>query len=239
MIEANICDYGFLAFLIAARFAHDMSSENAPNVKINFSENDFPIDDLDSGFWKKASVLAIDKYWSGELAPLGRHFVAKLLWSETAFYVRFDANRSEALVVSTKPNLKSKTPGLWDRDVCEIFIAPDGNVPQKYFEFEIAPSGEWLDLSIEHLAGKREIDWEYVSGMESAARIENEKITMAVKVGWKAFGRTPKAGDMWLGNLFRCVGKGPERGYLAWQPTMTKTPDFHVPERFGRFEFVK
>jgi hypothetical protein len=49
----------------------------------------------------------------------------------------------------------------------------------------------------------------------------------------------PKSGDVWLGNLLRCVGRDPDRGYLAWQPTMTEKPNFHVPEKFGEFEFVR
>jgi hypothetical protein len=61
---------------------------------------------------------------------------------------------------------------------------------------------------------------------------------MALKVPWSAFGRKPRPGDVWLGNLFRCVGKDPNRGYLAWSPTLTKVPNFHVPERFGEFVFV-
>jgi hypothetical protein len=75
--------------------------------------------------------------------------------------------------------------------------------------------------------------------MESAARIETGKVSMAIKIQWKAFGKTPKVNDVWKGNLFRCVGSGETRGYLAWSPTETETPNFHVPEAFGEFEFVK
>ena len=135
--------------------------------------------------------------------------------------------------------MKSKTKGLWDRDVCEIFVAPDRREPRKYFEFEIAPNGEWIDLGIYQKLDERITDWDYNSGMQSAARIEENKITMAIKVEWKAFGKTPKAGDIWRGNLFRCVGAGENRGYLAWSPTETPQPAFHVPEKFGEFEFAK
>ena len=78
-----------------------------------------------------------------------------------------------------------------------------------------------------------------MSGMKSAALIEKDKVTMAIKVEWSAFGKTPKAGDVWFGNILRCIGKDPTRGYLAWSPTGTKEPSFHVPEKFGKFEFVK
>jgi hypothetical protein len=42
-------------------------------------------------------------------------------------------------VVSDKPQTEKKTMGLWDRDVCEIFIAPDEHAIERYFEFEAAP----------------------------------------------------------------------------------------------------
>jgi hypothetical protein len=202
-------------------------------------ENDFSVNDFDNDEWKKAKEISIEKYWSGENAPVGRHAKAKLLWSKTALYVRFEANQTEPLIVSDAPNLESKTKGLWDRDVCEIFVAPDKSEPRKYFEFEIAPSGEWIDLGIYQKPDERITDWNYNSGMKSAARIEKDKVRMAIKIEWKAFGKTPKTGDIWLGNLFRCIGEGKTRGYLAWQPTKTIEPSFHVPEAFGEFEFTE
>ncbi|MCY7374649.1 MAG: carbohydrate-binding family 9-like protein [Pyrinomonadaceae bacterium] len=209
-------------------------------TKIKYVKNDFPINELDHKSWEKAKVVSIEKYWSGENAPVGRHFKAQLLWSETALYVRFEANQTEPLVVSDTPNLKTKTKGLWDRDVCEIFLAPDKAEFRKYFEFEIAPTGEWIDLGIYQKPDERITDWNYNSGMQSAAKIEKDKVVSAIKIEWKAFGKTtPKAGDIWLGNILRCVGAGATRGYLTWQPILTKEASFHVPEKFGEFEFIK
>ncbi len=208
-------------------------------LKITHLKNDFSIGDLEHKSWGKVEEISFEKYWSGENAPKERHFKARLLWSDFALYVRFEANQNEPLIISETPNLQTKTRGLWDRDVCEIFIAPDKNEPRRYFEFEIAPNGEWIDLGIYQKTDKRITDFEYVSGMQSAVKIEKNKIIMAIKIEWKAFGKVPKAGDVWRGNIFRCVGAGESRGYLAWSPTETKTPNFHVPEKFGEFEFVK
>ncbi|HTK38518.1 MAG TPA: carbohydrate-binding family 9-like protein, partial [Pyrinomonadaceae bacterium] len=211
---------------------------NRQKLQLLHLKNDFDVTELDSNEWQKAPNVHTEHYWSGEKAAVGRHFSAKLLWSQTALYVRFEANVGEPLVVSEKPDLHSKTHGLWDRDVCEIFVAPDRSVPQKYFEFEIAPNGEWIDIAIDAANGKREADWDYNSGMRSAARIEKDRVISAIMIEWQAFGRTPKTGDIWLGNLYRCVGLDPDRGYLAWRPTLTETPNFHVPDQFGELEFV-
>lgn len=208
-------------------------------LQIRYTSSDFAIADLQNGSWEKADAIVVKKYWSGKVASVGRQFTTRLLWSEKALYVRFETNRADPLVVSERPDLSRKTLGLWDRDVCEIFIAPNKNKARKYFEFEVAPTGEWVDVALDVTSGERKSDWDYKSGMESAVQLEKDRIVMTMKIEWKAFGKTPKTGDVWLGNIFRCVGKDPDRGYLAWSPTMTKDPNFHVPEKFGKFIFQK
>lgn len=219
-------------------FSQSKMTKNS-RVKIKHIAVDFPISELDSKAWNAADEVEITKYWNGEKAPKGRHFEAQFLWSDTALYVRFEANQKEPIVVSEKPNLVTKTRGLWDRDVCEIFLAPNREEFRKYFEFEIAPNGEWIDLGIHQKPDERITDWDYNSGMKSAAKIKKDEVVMAMKIEWKAFGATPKAGDVWLGNILRAMGTEPNRGYLTWQPTMTEQANFHVPEKFGEFEFIK
>jgi hypothetical protein len=212
---------------------------NSNRLKVAHISEEIEVAKLDDAAWEKAAEVAITGYWSGEKAPSKRYFSARLLWSPTALYVRFEAEQHEPLVVSQKPDLSQKARGLWDRDVCEIFIAPDKRHRNKYFEFEIAPTGEWIDLGIEVTAKERLTDWDYKSNMTLAARIEKDKVVMAMKIPFAALGKTPKVDDIWLGNLFRCVGKDPTRGYLAWQPTKTREPAFHVPKAFGEFQFSK
>lgn len=214
-------------------------SKMTNKTKIAFTKEDFSINELENKNWDKAENVVIDKYWSGENAPESRQVKTKLLWSDTAIYVQFEANQSESLIVSENANLKTKTKGLWDRDVCEIFLAPNETEFHKYYEFEVAPNGEWIDLEIHQKPNERITDWKYNSGMNSAVKIEKDKVIMVIKIEWKAFGKTPEKGEIWLGNIFRCVGAGETRGYLAWSPTLTKEPSFHIPEKFGEFEFVK
>jgi len=127
--------------------------------------------------------------------------------------------------------------GLWERDVCEIFIAPDARMPERYFEFEAAPTAEWLDLMIRQLPTTRETDRDYQSGMTAAARIAPDHVTIAMRIPFSALGHTPTAGERWRANLFRCVGEGDSRGYLAWRPTHTARPNFHAPSAFGWINF--
>ncbi|MDM7920832.1 MAG: carbohydrate-binding family 9-like protein [Pyrinomonadaceae bacterium] len=194
---------------------------------------------LDASAWESAEVLYVDTHWSGESAEPARRFEARMVWSDNGLFVRFDCEQAEPLVVSAEPFLDSKTIGLWDRDVCEIFIAPDKNEPRRYFEFEVAPTGEWLDVAIDMTSGERVPVWNYRSGMQAAAHIEDGRFQMAIRIPWGAFGKKPEPGDVWLGNIFRCVGQGETRSYLAWNPTMTEKPNFHVPEAFGEFHFIR
>jgi alpha-galactosidase len=192
--------------------------------------------DLDHEAWTKARAVHLTRYWSGEEAPPGRHAEARVLWSDAALCVRFVCRQSEPLIVERTPQTEVKTLGLWERDVCEIFIAPDAGRLERYFEFEAAPTGEWLDLAIHQMPEARETDWEFKSGMSAAARVLTNEIMIAMRVPWDSLGHAPTAGERWRTNLFRCVGATEGRGYLAWQPTLTPRPNFHVPQAFGWLE---
>ncbi|HEX8921617.1 MAG TPA: carbohydrate-binding family 9-like protein, partial [Pyrinomonadaceae bacterium] len=194
---------------------------------------------LDDEAWNRAPAVYIRRYWSGEVAPIDRQAEARLLWSETALSVRFVCRQTEPLIVSRHPQTERKTIGLWERDVCELFIAPDVRQPERYFEFEAAPTGEWLDVRVHQRPDVRETDWNFHSGMSAAARITANRVTIAMRVPWQALGRAPQAGEQWRANLFRCVGADPTRGYLAWRPTYTEEPSFHVPAAFGWLRFGK
>jgi hypothetical protein len=187
--------------------------------------------------WEKAQPINIERYWSGDSAPKARHAEARILWSSKALHIRFVCHQAEPLVISEKPQTQTKTMGLWDRDVCEIFIAPDPNVVERYLEFEAAPTGEWLDVAIHWTPEKRESDWKFNSHMTTAAHVEKDRVTIAMRIPWNHWIHEPQTGERWRVNLFRCVGSDPGRGYLAWQPTRTPQPNFHAPQVFGSLVF--
>jgi Carbohydrate family 9 binding domain-like len=206
-------------------------------VEARYIANDLAAGDLASREWEKSKPVEIKQYWSAAKATESRHASARILWSKKALYVRFVCNQAEPLVISDKPQTEKKTIGLWDRDVCEIFIAPDPGVIERYFEFEAAPTGEWLDVAIHWTPEKRESDWSFNSHMTAAGQVITTRVTIAMRVPWNHWIHEPQKGERWRVNLFRCVGKDPDRGYLAWQPTRTPTPNFHVPKVFGWLTF--
>ncbi|HKP83036.1 MAG TPA: carbohydrate-binding family 9-like protein [Pyrinomonadaceae bacterium] len=194
---------------------------------------------MNQPIWQKCQPIRIEHYWSGEPAPSARHAEARICWSSEALHVRFVGAQHEPLMVSENPHTDKKTLGLWDRDVCEIFLAPDPTNPARYFEFEAAPTGEWVDLGITVTPSGRETDWDFASGLTTTAKLENDQLTISMRIPWSAAIPKPEAGDFWRLNVFRCVGpEAPER-YLAWRPTRTPEPNFHVPEAFGTLVFSR
>ena len=193
--------------------------------------------DFENHVWQQCQPVPIEHYWSGEPAMASRHAEARICWSDEALHVRFAGKQQEPLIVTDNPITDKKTLGLWDRDVCEIFLAPDPDKPWRYFEFEAAPTGEWVDLGIVVKPEGRETDWDFASGVTTAAHVEGERLLVGMKIPWSESLPKPAPGDVWRVNVFRCVGpEAPER-YLAWLPTRTPEPNFHVPDAFGVLHF--
>jgi hypothetical protein len=202
-----------------------------------YLENELSVNELDHLAWTEAAPNQITRKWNGEDAPASRHAEARIIWSDESLVVRFVCRQEEPLIVSSAPQVETKTIGLWNRDVCEIFIAPDIGAPERYFEFEAAPTGEWVDLAINFKPAGRATDFDWQSGMTAAANIQRGEITIAMRIPWNASIPKPMHGDVWGVNLFRCVGLGNDR-YLAWRPTYAPEPNFHLPEAFGRLAFA-
>lgn len=194
--------------------------------------------DLHAELWELCEPVRITHYWSGAPAPATRHADVRLCWNKQALHVRFACEQKEPLLIAAEPVTNTKTIGLWDRDVCEIFLAPDVSNPYRYYEFEAAPTGEWIDLGIRITPSGKETEWEYSSGMKTTNQIGTERILVGMTIPWSERLPKPATGDEWRTNLFRCVGADESTRYLAWRPTQTAEPNFHVPEAFGVLRFA-
>ncbi len=107
---------------------------------------------------------------------------------------------------------------LWDRDVVELFLGDDWKNIRHYREFEIAPTGDWIDLAID--LNKESYDEKWNSGWQTQGRIDekNHVWYAATRIPLKSVSEQPvKAGTKWRANLYRIDGQGPDRA-----------PSFHV-----------
>jgi hypothetical protein len=139
---------------------------------------------------------------------------------------------------NTKDRLK-----LWDRDVVEFFLGDDWQDIMQYREFEVAPTGDWVDLAIDLKKDTYDAKWD--SGWQRQGRIDEKNHV------WYAAARVPlrsvsekqvQAGTKWRVNLYRIDGLGedPVRHFMCWQPTCVVNRDpNHVPEHFGTLVFTK
>lgn len=132
---------------------------------------------------------------------------------------------------------------LWDRDVVEMFLGDDWKNIRHYREFEIAPTGDWIDLAID--LDRKSYDQSWRSGWKTAARIDKKKKVWyaAAQIPLAAISEHPvTSGTKWRANLYRIDGLGEDahRHFLCWQPTCVVNRDpNHVPENFGTLIFEK
>ena len=158
-----------------------------------------------------------------------------MLWSPETLYLRFDCCYQE-LFLFTDSDSNGRRDHLWDRDVAEAFLQPDLSQERYYKEFEVSPNGMWVDLNI-FPGGRADLK----SGMTRSVVLHE------VQRSWRAVLAIPMrsvtasfdATAGWRVNFFRVEGPKEPRHYMAWQPTHSPQPNFHVPGAFGRMRFEK
>lgn len=189
--------------------------------------------------WQAAVVHPIAFEWNGANAPRELVTTARVLWTPQEIIFGYECEFTE-LDVDEIFDVTQERHALWDRDVCEAFVRsplePDTRI---YKEFEVAPTAQWVDLQINRIEINH--DWQWKSGMKTVAEIDtqNHIWRAAMAIPFAAFGLTPKVGEQWAGNLFRVSRLHGERKFLAFAPTFTEKPSFHVPEKFVPLEFVQ
>jgi alpha-galactosidase len=184
--------------------------------------------------WQSASPVLFSSDWQGNNPDASRETGVQSLWSDRTLYLRFACRYRELfLFPDSAPN--GRRDHLWDRDVAEAFLQPDPSLERRYREFEVSPNGMWIDLDIspDGLADLK-------SGMQRSVFLDEKAQTWSAELAIPLEALTeafdPKA--IWRVNFYRIEGIKEPRSYLAWQPTNTPEPNFHVPAAFGRMRFV-
>jgi hypothetical protein len=192
--------------------------------------------------WKHAPEQLMWKDCSRQIEYPQSKTTIKAFWTATDLYLLFRCPYGE-LNLFLPANHAAPHVGLWDRDVVEMFLGDDWQNIRHYREFEIAPTGDWIDLAID--LDHESYDHSWRSGWQTLARIdEAHKIWYAAaRIPLKAVSTQPViAGTKWRMNLYRIDGLGadPVRHFLCWQPTCVQHRDpNHVPENFGTLIFGK
>lgn len=202
-----------------------------PVVHAGHIARDFvPDGKLDEPEWRSAAPVRLEYETLAGRAHPELSTPVRLLWSDQYLYLSFECPFTDLTVFD--PPSKTERLGLWDKDVVELFIGPDPDRITRYAEFEWAPTGESLDLTLD----LPEKDFAWTAGGESAVVInETEKVwRMEGRIPLAALSETPPtAGTRWKINLYRIDRAG--KAFLAFSPTLRGS--YHTPERFGWLEF--
>ena len=185
--------------------------------------------------WERAVPLRFNTDWQGKNADSRRETEVRLLWTIESLFLRFRASyRSITVFSDAGPN--GRRDQLWDRDVAEAFLQPDGSNLRRYKEFEVSPNGFWIDLDI--APGEKH---DLKSGLQRRVIRHAEQKTwiaeLAIPVRCLLARFDPAA--TWRANFYRVEGAEEPRFYSAWRPTGTAVPNFHVPDAFGELVFLR
>jgi predicted TIM-barrel fold metal-dependent hydrolase len=204
-----------------------------PAMQAKRVERDFkPDGQLDEPEWMAARPVRVEYESRSAAARPELSTTARAFWSEKFLYLAYESPYTKLSIFD--PPQAAERIGLWERDVVEAFIGADLDKPGDYAEFEWAPNGEQLDLTI---AGS-EKDFAWSSGMESAVSIDETARVwrVEVRIPLKAISANPPAPDTrWRINLYRhdkASGVG-----LALSPTLRGS--FHTPARFAWLQFQR
>jgi hypothetical protein len=184
--------------------------------------------------WEKAGAISFRSDWRGRNPDAGRATQVKALWSPQTVYLRFECRYRE-LYLFDDAEADGRRDHLWERDVAEAFLQPDPSRELCYREFEVSPNGMWIDLDV-FPGGIADLK----SGLERSVVLDEKALVWAAElaVPMKALTREFDPNSVWRANFYRVEGRTEPRTYLAWQPTHTPEPNFHVPSTFGRMRFV-
>jgi alpha-galactosidase len=183
--------------------------------------------------WQAATPVSFCSDWAGQNADPARQTTVRVMWSAEMLYLRFEC-KYRSLTLFSDSDENGRRDHLWDRDVAEAFLQPDPSKPHYYKEFEVAPNGLWIDLDISPGAG---VDLK--SGLKRSVWLDKANQAWAAELAIPIRSLTSHfdPGTVWRANFYRVEGAEEPRAYLAWRPTNSPKPNFHVPSAFGKLRF--
>jgi uncharacterized protein (DUF362 family) len=183
----------------------------------------------DDAVWSRAPVTQWSTDWSG--ASTKTRTRARFAWSADALYVLFELDGAGLFVDHTRP-VEKEREALFREDCVELFLGHDADNPRHYLEIEFGPFGHFYDLEVV-LGKKHDTDWSSGLTVKTTQDAAHHRAVIEARLSAPEIVKALKKGAKLPLGLYRMEGKAP-RQYLAWSPTRTKKPNFHVPTAFGR-----
>jgi Carbohydrate family 9 binding domain-like len=207
-----------------------------------YAASDFAVDaNLSKRTWTQAKWIEFDHDPTGKTENPSVATRVAAVWSDRYIYFAFSGHY-DLLNVYEGEDISKERWELWNRDVVEVFLNPRPEKVSHYYEFEVAPNNQWIDLEIEKTKTPFN-DAAWNSGFEHATKIDKKNhlwlTEMRIPLSALSVDKV-RSGYLWRVNFFRSAGRGgdDQRIALAWS-SIPQGGTFHVPERFGTLRFVK
>jgi hypothetical protein len=201
-----------------------------------------PDGDLSKAVWKSAVPVTFDKSAKRSARYPEAETSVSSVWTRGFVYFAYRCKYTTLNIYAGEPTEKERWE-LWNRDVVEVFINPEPSRFGHYYEYEVSPNNQWIDLVIDlQKAPFNDAKWD--SKFEHATRVDERNHV------WTCEMRLPvatmevseiKPNAEWRLNFYRADGPGDDskRRFLSWSPLPPgPKATFHQPASFGIIKFV-
>ena len=200
---------------------------------------------LDDPGWSMVEPMRAFTLSNGS-GPAERQTTVRMCCDDENLYVAFECGDPD--IWGTMFN---RDDPIYEEEVVEAFIDPDSD-QVTYYELQTSPYGTLFDAVIINPLGDRgftsDASWT-CEGWQSAVQVDGtldnrDDIDKSWTVEWAipfaslpgAPNIPPKNGDTWRINFYR-IDATPTPEFSCWSPTLTPSPNFHVPSMFGSITF--
>jgi len=200
---------------------------------------------LDEDAWKKASKTRLFVQPNGKKGDGSLKITAKMVYDTERLYFAFDAKDKDI-----QSQMFNRDDRLWEADVVEVFIDPDGD-GKNYLEMQVAPTNAIFDAifpsttdrSFQKYAPGTTLNIESgvsINGTLNNANDEDTGWTTEIAIPFSeipGINGAPKIGAKWTVNLYRIDDKANRRGaYMrAWAAV---GGNFHLFQKSGVVTFA-
>lgn len=192
---------------------------------------------------------------SNKLDDISKELIANVPWEsypykpEVAFaiahgkdaiFLKFYVEEKHLRAVNSEPN-----EPVYEDSCVEFFISFEDEA--EYYNFEFNCAGTCLLGFGKGRDGRELISPEIIKKITSQSTLRPATNAEA-NIGWELTLAIPFSsfsyheiaslkGKKCRANFYKCGDKLPEPHFLAWNTILSETPNFHLPEFFGRVEF--
>jgi len=199
----------------------------------------------DKPTWKGVDSIQIDNI-SGARPEFTPITYVKMLYDDQNIYVIFKVQDRFVRCVTHEIN-----GPVWEDACVEFFFSPDMASPGKYFNLEVTGGGTPLicyntfprELNFLDTTDIKEIKIAHSLPVlvpneltDSVTWTVEYKIPVSLLEKYANVSQ-PCPGINWMANFYKCASNNSNPHYLSWAKVESPSPNFHLPEFFGKLVF--